>query len=358
MLIDPTAKPETIRRRAKAPVVNTAMSMHDDYIRVNAKLRNDLGLKPILQRFGTGCCSWCSAVAGKWRFGEQPDDVFRRHDNCDCVIIYDTQVLRGVKTQDGGRSKTWTEVDPSDLQTDPPKVFSQAEAEQLQENAVSRLTLAGERDILRTRMATDSDFTLRGNVYTISEDPKAVKAAEQYAKEVLSAGIVDFTALKNGEVIMPLLERLGSLKEKHDKHFFQIFVDKTMDDLTFAEVAPDLSLHLNANFMNSAAATSDLLESLSAKKLLPNSHRDTEYMITHEFMHFVSRSVLEDPRSKVYKILPKTENTKFLGKNAASRNSCKNVHEFTADALSMAEYGHDENNVWNKLYQFFFGGAT
>ena len=148
MLIDPTVKSETIRRRAKAPVVNTAMSMHDDYIRVNAKLRNDLGLKPIIQRFGTGCCSWCSAVAGKWRFGEQPDDVFRRHDNCDCVIIYDTQVLRGVKTQDGGRSKTWTEVDPSDLQTDPPKVFSQAEAEQLQEIAVSRLTLAGERDII------------------------------------------------------------------------------------------------------------------------------------------------------------------------------------------------------------------
>lgn len=151
MLIDPTVKPETIRRRAKAPVVNTAMSMHDDYIRVNAKLRNDLGLKPIIQRFGTGCCSWCSAVAGKWRFGDQPDDVFRRHDNCDCVIIYDTQVLRGVKTQDGGRSKTWTEVDPSDLQTDPPKVFSQAEAEQLQEIAVSRLTLAGERDILREK---------------------------------------------------------------------------------------------------------------------------------------------------------------------------------------------------------------
>lgn len=150
-LEDPTVKPETIRRRAKAPVVNTAMSMHDDYIRVNAKLRNDLGLKPIIQRFGTGCCSWCSAVAGKWRFGEQPDDVFRRHDNCDCVIIYDTQVLRGVKTQDGGRSKTWTEVDPSGLQTDPPKVFSQAEAEQLQEIAVSRLTLAGERDIIEAR---------------------------------------------------------------------------------------------------------------------------------------------------------------------------------------------------------------
>ncbi len=150
-LEDPTVKPETIRRRAKAPVVNTAMSMHDDYIRVNAKLRNDLGLKPIIQRFGTGCCSWCSAVAGKWRFGEQPEDVFRRHDNCDCVIIYDTQVLRGAKTEDGGRSKTWQEVDPGEVaaQGFQPRVLTQQQAEQLQENAVSRLTLGGRRDIMR-----------------------------------------------------------------------------------------------------------------------------------------------------------------------------------------------------------------
>lgn len=196
-LEDPTVKPETIRRRAKAPVVNTAMSMHDDYIRVNAKLRNDLGLKPILQRFGTGCCAWCAAVAGKWRFGEQPDDVFRRHDNCDCVIIYDTQVLRGVKTQDGGRSKTWTEVDPSDLQTDPPKVFSQAEAEQLQENAVSRLTLAGERDIMKLdsiELFNGSD-TLAANTKTDLD--KALDPVPEKLLERLS-GYVSNVEISNG----------------------------------------------------------------------------------------------------------------------------------------------------------------
>lgn len=148
-LEDPTVKPETIRRRAKAPVVNTAMSMHDDYIRINAQKRNDLGLKPIIQRFGTDCCPWCSAVAGKYRFGEQPEDIFRRHDNCDCVIIYDTQVLRGKKT-DSGRSKTWAEVDPKEVaaQGFQPRVLTQQQAAQLQENALGRLTLAGERDII------------------------------------------------------------------------------------------------------------------------------------------------------------------------------------------------------------------
>lgn len=115
-LEDPTVKPEVIRRRANAPVANVAKSFHDDYIRVNAKQRNDLGLKPIIQRYGTGCCAWCSAVAGKYRFGEQPEDIFRRHDNCDCIIIYDTTVLRGKQTADGGRSKTWEEVDPKEVE--------------------------------------------------------------------------------------------------------------------------------------------------------------------------------------------------------------------------------------------------
>lgn len=206
-LEDPTVKLETIRRRAKAPVVNTAMSMHDNYIRVNAKLRNDLGLKPIIQRFGTGCCSWCSAVAGKWRFGEQPEDVFRRHDNCDCVIIYDTQVLRGAETEDGGRSKTWTEVDPSDLQTDPPKVLSQAEAEQLQEIAVSRLTLAGERDIITGRgsgtgSASDTVHYFERIGKLNPDDKKAVAASlAEFERKYKDSSIEHCRVItKNGEV--------------------------------------------------------------------------------------------------------------------------------------------------------------
>ncbi len=151
-LLDPNAKPETIRRRANKPVATVAKSFHDDYIKTNAKLRNDLGLKPVIQRYGTDCCPWCSAVAGKYRFGEQPEDIFRRHDNCDCVIIYDTQVLRGQET-DSGRSKTWEEVDPKEVaaQGFQPTVNTPDAARKLQENAVSGLTLSGERDIMTGR---------------------------------------------------------------------------------------------------------------------------------------------------------------------------------------------------------------
>lgn len=141
-LVDPTVKPETIQRRANQPVATVAKSFHDDYIKTNARLRNRLGLKPTIKRFGVGCCQWCAEVAGTYRFGEQPEDVFRRHDNCDCVIIYDTQVLRGVRTADGGSSRTWTEVDPSDLQQNPPASLSQEEARELEHFARQRLTFA------------------------------------------------------------------------------------------------------------------------------------------------------------------------------------------------------------------------
>lgn len=148
-LVDPTVPPETIRRRANAPVATVAKSFHDDYIRENASIRSRLGLKPTIIRYGSNCCKWCSEVAGKYRFGEQPDGIFRRHDNCDCVIIYDNQVLRGRKTS-SGRSKTWEEVKPEDVLAEgfSPKVFSRSEAAALQERMLGRLTLAGKRDII------------------------------------------------------------------------------------------------------------------------------------------------------------------------------------------------------------------
>lgn len=151
-LEDPTVPDDKIVRRAGAPVANVQMSFHDDYIKENAKIRAKLGMKPTITRYGSGCCSWCSAVAGRYRFGDQPKDIFRRHDNCDCVIIYDNQVLRGHQNEGGGRSKTWEEVKPEDVLADgfSPKIFSQSEAEELQERLMQYLTKPGQGDIINS----------------------------------------------------------------------------------------------------------------------------------------------------------------------------------------------------------------
>lgn len=175
-LEDLTVKPETIRRRANAPVANVAKSFHDDYIKTNARVRSDLGLKATITRFGAGCCAWCAAVSGKYRFGEQPEDIFRRHDNCNCTIIYDTQVLRGRQTSDGGRSKTWEEVDPAKIGQNPPAVLSQAEAQKLQENALNQLTKPGQGDIMAISGAISGALN--------PDSKEADKHAKQYYEAV------------------------------------------------------------------------------------------------------------------------------------------------------------------------------
>ncbi|MBR1750836.1 MAG: hypothetical protein IJ740_08160 [Ruminococcus sp.] len=108
-LLDPTVPDETIRRRARAGTENISMSFHDDFIKANAEYRDKAGVKCYIERTGSNCCPWCSEVAGKYEMKDQPEGIFRRHDNCDCVIVYDGKVLRGQVGENGRRNRTWTE---------------------------------------------------------------------------------------------------------------------------------------------------------------------------------------------------------------------------------------------------------
>ena len=137
-LVDPTVEDKVIKRRARAGSDTITKSFHDDYIRKNATFRNDAGLTCYIIREGSNCCDWCTKVAGKYRFGEQPSDIFRRHDNCDCTIIYDGQVLRGKQNADGSRSKTWEEL-PNASADYTPAVLSEADARAVEQRNLQRL---------------------------------------------------------------------------------------------------------------------------------------------------------------------------------------------------------------------------
>ena len=109
-LADPTVEDSVIKRRARAGSETITKSFHDDCIEANAKFRDNAGLKCYIIRKGSECCEWCTSVEGKYRIGDQPEDIFRRHDNCDCTIIYDGQVLRGQTGAEAKRGKKWVEV--------------------------------------------------------------------------------------------------------------------------------------------------------------------------------------------------------------------------------------------------------
>ena len=111
------------------------MSFHDDYMKENAKFRNDAGLQCYITRVSSGnCCKWCANMAGHYKYPQEtPADVFHRHDNCSCTTTYEN----GRKRQDVWSKKTWDapEINPQDSQ---PTVFTQEQAKALEQRNLSQ----------------------------------------------------------------------------------------------------------------------------------------------------------------------------------------------------------------------------
>lgn len=62
----------------------------DETIRKNADLHYNTGLSPKLIRRSNGkCCAWCRSLAGSHDYPDVDRDVYRRHDNCRCTVLYD-----------------------------------------------------------------------------------------------------------------------------------------------------------------------------------------------------------------------------------------------------------------------------
>lgn len=71
------------------PVVNFSNNIVDKFIKANAEFQYKAGLSAKIIRTSTGnCCEWCDAIAGTYTYPNVPQDLYRRHKNCDCVVEY------------------------------------------------------------------------------------------------------------------------------------------------------------------------------------------------------------------------------------------------------------------------------
>lgn len=76
-------------RLMNSTIDNICQSMFDDFVRVNAEASNDIGLKALIIRQEVyKCCDWCHEKAGIYKYGEEPREVYQRHDNCKCVVLF------------------------------------------------------------------------------------------------------------------------------------------------------------------------------------------------------------------------------------------------------------------------------
>ena len=136
---------ETLQRRAKSAPETATKSMHDDRMKAESKFRHRAGLDCRITRVAVnGCCPWCSKVAGRYRYGEEPDDIYRRHDNCDCTVTFEN----GRKRQDVWSKREW-EVPGKDAGADDKVVLTAEQAEALQ--AKHGLTKLDESSTIRER---------------------------------------------------------------------------------------------------------------------------------------------------------------------------------------------------------------
>lgn len=132
-LRDLSVSDERIQRRAQSAPETATRAMHDDYIEKNAEFRSSAGIKCYITRITDGkCCEWCSSVAGRYEYGSEPDGIFRRHDNCGCSVTYEN----GRQRQNVWTKKTWT---VSETGAEKPKVFSQEQARQLNDQGNDRI---------------------------------------------------------------------------------------------------------------------------------------------------------------------------------------------------------------------------
>lgn len=88
------------------PIVNFSQSVVDDVIKANVDFHAKSGLRPRINRTLVGhACDWCRKLAGSFDYYDLPDDVYRRHERCKCIVEY--------KPGDGRKqnvwSKTWTD---------------------------------------------------------------------------------------------------------------------------------------------------------------------------------------------------------------------------------------------------------
>lgn len=94
-------------------LTNYMQSYVDDTMKRNAEFQSKAGVSPkIVRKSPTKCCPWCDALVGEYKYPDDvPDDVYRRHDNCNCIVEF----YPGDGKKQDVWSKEWQEAEPETL---------------------------------------------------------------------------------------------------------------------------------------------------------------------------------------------------------------------------------------------------
>ncbi len=279
-LTDPTVPDETIQRRARSGTANISMSHHDDYMETNARFRSKAGLKCYIDRQTDGkCCKWCTAIAGRYVYGEEPHDVYRRHDNCGCSVIYEN----GRQRQDVWSKRTWEK--PKKISYKKPTVISREQARALEQEKLSK--------IRGFKFNSSSiDIPVENDIIE-SRNPATQQEIADFKASLLEMGFTDITGFENytesNVHLLEIVEDFSRLKADYPEYFKGLKLDFGITDGMTKEVYAAYvhqtgTIHLNPVYYNNFK----LFQEAYAEDIKNHYHpRGTTYRenIFHEFGH-------------------------------------------------------------------------
>lgn len=91
-------------------VENYSQNIVDETIKTNVGFHYKAGMSPkIIRKAEHKCCKWCSNLTGEYDYPDVPHDVYRRHKNCRCTVLYDP--ADGSKNLQNVHTKQWTDAE-------------------------------------------------------------------------------------------------------------------------------------------------------------------------------------------------------------------------------------------------------
>lgn len=116
-IIDAASSQETVKESLRylgEPVVNLQQHAVDEMARSNAEFQYQVGTSPKIRRVAEAkCCEWCSGLAGTYEYKKvrnKGNDVYRRHENCRCLVEY-------IPDKGGKRQNAWSKRWKNDEET-------------------------------------------------------------------------------------------------------------------------------------------------------------------------------------------------------------------------------------------------
>lgn len=285
-LTDPTVPPETIQRRARVAVENVAKSFHDNYVKVNAEFRSKAGIKCYIVREASGdCCEWCSSLAGRYVYGEEPDDVYHRHNNCPCTTAFEN----GRERQNVWKHKEKWQVTPVLKIPYKPLVLNRNQAENLQKIQLAKYKNSGNG---LTSVANSGKIETERAISF-----KKVDKAIEYAKNKLSvsADALSTLPVEKVNVILSHISRLYAKMPVLDGFVDEIVLEK-MSEIAKASIKwndgkPLVRLKLSSSIFSNRSI--DEIEFFIADAVENKDFSPKEGLygvLKHEFAHMAEYS--------------------------------------------------------------------